>query len=189
MKHCSPGDHFLQICYLILFVASLAGGADLYDFLFPTAAPEVTIINPQGKDHDGDSFCYWVASSCIIDLHLRDSRHAVTPFDLSLDLVAAPANRSPYRSVELMGESGGPQIANFRGRQLVHFPILLKYGPNRFTLRVVAPTEWQVHIPGDPRKHLLRIESIGLKRVSLAVRSALTAEAGIPGNLCCFPRR
>jgi len=182
MKYRQIAHHVLAIFCLMLTVLLLGWVPAINDFLFPAAIPELKVINPQGKDHDGDKFCYWIANSCVIDIRFRNSRRPTFPFELFLDVIAGPANRSPRRTIEIVDDAGRAQTATFYGRQIVHFPINIKHGLNSFTLRVVSPTDWQVHIPGDPRKHMLRLESIDLKRVSSGTPSPTASHPELLGN-------
>jgi len=163
MRYQRVTDNLLPVFYLLVLVALLVWRSDVHDFIFPAAAPDLKVRNPQGEVRYGGNFYYWIADSCFVDIRFENSRHSAWSFDLSMDARAGPANRSPDRTVEIVDESGKAQVVTFRDSQVLHFPIVVRHGSNRFTLRVLRPTDWQVRFPGDPMEYMLELRSLELK--------------------------
>ncbi len=160
MRYQRATDNLLPVLSLLLlsFASCLAIGRQRFPVSRrgPRAQGEIT-----GRDRDGGSFI----GSPIRASWTSASRIPGAPFGrLIFPWMRGPARRTgrPIAHCRLR-MTRERRIATFRDRQVLHFPILVRHGSNRFTLRILQPTDWQVRFPGDPREYMLQLQSLKLK--------------------------
>lgn len=143
-----------------IYLVNASGVARVKDLV---NSPNIVVHNPQGIDEVNSHRFYWLGDGLDMELyHFGNTAHS---FRLVFSASAGPANPDPERSLALLGPSGAVGNAHFSGTTRLSFDLLLQPGPNRFRLAVTKPTDWTVHIPGDPRKHMVSISNIALQPV------------------------
>jgi len=127
----------------------------------PQGSPELILRNPQGVERDGVMTWCWVGDRMQFEIvHFGDKP---ARYHLGFHAFSGLANPAPERAVSLVDEqTGAAQYREFTGGALLSFALILQPGSNLFTFRVDQPTEWLVHVAGDPRKHMVRIQEINL---------------------------
>ena len=127
-----------------------------------SSLPDMLVRNTQGVEGDQNLTFYWIGDYVTIEFH----HFAAEPsrFIFSLRCLSGLANPEPSRTVALEGTRDGnsAQQRTFENDARLSFPILLHPGKNIFYFRIIAPTDWIVRIPSDPRKHMVRIQELSL---------------------------
>ncbi len=120
----------------------------------------VEVANPQGDERAGDEEFYWLGDQIKIFVESLSDR----PRMCTLTLLASPGPAHPdaTRTVQLSG-AGQPQQRTFERTEVLSFGVPLAPGTNELDLAVLAPTEWLVKLPGDPRKHMVRVSRIAVE--------------------------
>jgi hypothetical protein len=165
-----PGDARKHLTRLSNFSTSEGGSAPLSVAASQPSAgatPEVTVVNPQGKDGSGDKFWYWVGREAQLQVPLSpDSPDRA--FRLKLRAEAGPANPNPARKIRLrrVGQKF-ERVYSFNGVTLVDVVIPVTPGENTYLLEALEPTVQTVKIPGDARNHMVRVSDISIARVKV----------------------
>ena len=126
------------------------------------SAPDILVRNPQGIEGSQESTFYWIGDSASIEFfHFSQKAEG---FIFTLRALAGPANPSDHRVVALIpAEAGEASLTlSFKLDGRLDFPIHLRPGRNIYTFKVLEPSDWLVHIPGDARKHMVRIQELNL---------------------------
>lgn len=136
---------------------------DYHQFL-----PDLTILNPQGMEGTQQLTFYWIGDSA--EIRLREFGDTPRTITLSMRALAGLANPSPNRTVTLVptNPSGEEQTRHFSSDAKLTFQLLLQPGRNTFRFQVDSPTEWVVKVPGDGRKHMVRIQELDVSSAEIA---------------------
>lgn len=139
--------------------------ADRYlDETVANAKPVVEVHNPQGEDGLGKAKWYWLGDSMRVTVFTMSGPDQAVGI-LSLTGEAGPANPAPERVLRLTDvTTGTPHELKLQGQARLSVPVLLRRGVNNFVIETVSPKEVVTPIPGDPRKHLVRISQIEVER-------------------------
>jgi hypothetical protein len=157
MKQRWVAGDFLPILGLIALAAFLQWGSTIYDYVLPAAAPELAVVNPKGRD-SATGQAHWIAGWCYVHIHYRNSRRSAWPFELSMEAQADPADPNAPCLVALVSPAKTVQSVTLRGRQVLHFPVMIGPGRNQFTLWAL----WPDRAPGDAGDRMLRISALRL---------------------------
>lgn len=131
----------------------------------PSEHPPVIVVNnPQGSEGSGENVAYWLGPEIALDLVDNQSLPdgPSRRFSLVFDAAAGPANPLADRTLVLVDPDGSNQQVSFANSTRCHFAVDLHPGKNSYFLRVAAPTEQTVRIPGDPRNHMVMLQHFGL---------------------------
>lgn len=127
-----------------------------------SSIPDILVRNPQGIEGDQNLTFYWIADSAFVEfLHLGKQPE---DFVFTLRGLSGPANPDSHRVVSLVAQTiaSEPLVRAFDGDAKLVFPVHLRPGRNVFIFNVIEPTEWLVHLPGDARKLMVRIQELNL---------------------------
>ncbi len=127
------------------------------------ASPELILRNPQGIERDGILTWCWVGDQ--MQIEIVDFGSGAGRYHLLFHALSGPANPPPHRAVTLTDErTGRPQHRDFDNDAFIDFPVFLNPGSNLFRLAVDSPNQWLVHLAGDARKLMVRIQEVEIRR-------------------------
>jgi hypothetical protein len=128
-----------------------------------TKAPLMIITNPQGVEFaDGVKFEWLGDAPEEISLYNLFADPGRTPWNLHVEAFAGPANPRPDREIGLTTADGTVEVRRFSAHGVFEFPIFLQPGLNHLSLQALHSPEQVVHIPGDPRNHMVLIRALAV---------------------------
>jgi hypothetical protein len=170
-----PGDDRKHMTRLFDFSVADGGSNTLPNAapltVLAPATPALSVVNPQGKDQAGDKFWYWVGDTAQVKLAIPvDSKERA--LRLTFRAEAGPANPIPARTVRVRNsERKFERVFSFTGVTFIDVVVPVVPGDNRYLLEVVSPTDQTVKIPGDPRKHMVRVSDLSVTNVRVVAAS------------------
>lgn len=137
-------------------------------------APLIEVHNPQHEDRAGMSVWYWLGEAMEVVVTRRDQAKETLLYEISFDAIAGPANPDPKRRLlfEQLGSSNSKEF-EFQHGDRAAFQFVAPAGDTRIRIKVLSPTEQKVHVPGDPRVHMVRVSDLRIR----VVRGATGAKA------------
>lgn len=123
--------------------------------------PEILVRNPQGIEGDVNLTFYWIGDAATVEFHHFGNQPKNITF--SFRALAGPAHPTTQRTITLTPTNeSSPHTRSFDADAKLSFALTLKPGRNVYTLKVTDPVEWLVRLPGDARKHMVRIQELDI---------------------------
>ncbi len=129
-------------------------------------APLLVPHNPQREDRGADqSSWFWVGKQMELEIIRTDQSTEKFTYELTFDAQAGPANPDPKRKIRIRTADGRATDLSFTGTGQPTAVFTAPPGSSRLQIEVLSPTEQTVHIPNDPRNHMLRAANFRVKLI------------------------
>jgi hypothetical protein len=131
-----------------------------------TPLPLLVPHNPQREDRLGDASWYWIGREMELEVNRGDASKQNFVYELEFDVQAGPANPDPKRKIRIRNlfDKRATEY-EFIGTGKATAVFTAAPGVTRLAIEVVSPTEQKVHIPNDPRNHMVRASDFKVKLI------------------------